>query len=132
EVVDASSRIDLNQADRQTLLRLPGIDETTVDQILAWRGQNGANNNSSATSEDYESLPRPYRLKAAPFDSVDELLLVQGVTPLLLYGPQDGTVVQNQAPWVDLLSVDTSSPNTDSAGRPRLNLNTASAQHLAQ
>jgi DNA uptake protein ComE-like DNA-binding protein len=136
EVVDASSRIDLNQADRQTLLRLPGIDETTVDQILAWRGQsgqNGANNNSNASSEDYESLPRPYRLKAAPFDSVEELLLVQGVTPLLLYGPEDGTISSpDQTPWIELLSVDTSSANTDSAGRTRVNLNTASAQQLLQ
>ncbi len=132
EVIDASSRLDLNQVDPATLSNLPGIDPTTVAEILAWRSPSGANNSSSGSSEDYESLPRPYRLKAAPFDSVDELLLVQGVTPLLLYGPQDGTVVQNQAPWVDLLSVDTSSPNTDSAGRPRLTLNTASAQQLAQ
>src|SRR5207248_1424030 len=42
DVVDASSRIDLNQANQATLLRLPGIDETTASQILAWRGQNGA------------------------------------------------------------------------------------------
>ena len=130
EVIDASSRLDLNQVDRTTLSNLPGIDQTTVDEILAWRGQNGANNSSNGTSDDYESLPRPYRLKAAPFDSVEELLLVQGVTPLLLYGPQDGTVNQNQEPWIDLLSVDTSSPNTDSNGRPRINLNTASLQQL--
>jgi competence ComEA-like helix-hairpin-helix protein len=131
EVIDASSRLDLNQVDRATLLQLPGIDATTVDEILAWRGQNGANSSSSGTSEDYESLPRPYRLKAAPFDSVEELLLVQGVTPLL-YGPQDGTVNQNQLPWIDLLFVDTSSPNTDASGRPRVNLNTATAQQLVQ
>ncbi len=132
EVIDASSRLDLNQVNRATLLQLPGIDPTTVDEILAWRGQNSANSTASGTSDDYEALPRPYRLKAAPFDSVEELLLVQGVTPLLLYGPEDGTINQTQLPWVDLLSVDTSSPNTDSSGRPRINLNTASAQQLMQ
>jgi DNA uptake protein ComE-like DNA-binding protein len=133
EVVDASSRIDLNRADRATLLRLPGIDDTTVDEILAWRGQNNAgsgSNGSSASSGEYESLPRPYRLKAAPFDSVEELLLVQGVTPLLLYGPQDGTVVQDQAPWIDLLFVDTASPNRSSTGGTRVNLNSATAPQL--
>jgi general secretion pathway protein K len=132
EVVDASSRLDLNWVDRATLLRLPGIDEATVEEILAWRGQSGANGSASGSSTEYESLPRPYRLKAAPFDSVEELLLVNGVTPLLLYGPQDGTVSQEQAPWADLLSVDTSSPNRDAAGGTRVNLNSATAQQLMQ
>src|SRR5205823_4002379 len=126
-----SSRIDLNQANQATLLRLPGIDETTASEILAWRGQNGANNSTSNSSEDYESLPRPYRLKAAPFDSVEELLLVQGVTPLLMYGPEDGTPRQElaQAPWIDLLFVDTACPNTSSTGQPRARL---TAQQLVQ
>jgi type II secretory pathway component PulK len=114
DVVDACSRIDLNQANQAALMLLPGMDETTASEILAWRGANGANNGTSNSSEDYESLPRPYRLKAAPFDSVEELLLVQGVTPLLLYGPEDGTARADlpQAPWIDLLFVDTTSPNT--------------------
>lgn len=129
-MVDASSRLDLNRADRATLLRLPGIDDTTVDAVLAWRGQNTAGSGSQGSTGDYESLPRPYRLKAAPFDSVEELLLVQGVTPLLLYGPQDGTISQDQAPWIDLLFVDTSSPNQDATGRTRVNLNSATAPQL--
>jgi general secretion pathway protein K len=130
EVIDASSRLDLNQVDQTTLMNLPGMDQTTAEEILAWRSANSANNTTNGTSDDYESLPRPYRLKAAPFDSVDELLLVQGVTPLLLYGPQDGTVNQNQDPWVDLLSVDTTSPDTDQNGGRRINLNTASLQQI--
>jgi DNA uptake protein ComE-like DNA-binding protein len=132
DVVDASSRIDLNRADRATLLQLPGIDETTVDEILAWRGQNGASGTTSGSSSDYESLPRPYRQKDAPFDSVEELLLVQGVNPLLLYGPMDGTVNQDQPPWVDLLAVDIWSPNQDAAGRARVDLNSATAAQLVQ
>lgn len=130
QVIDASSLLDINQADQATLQLLPGIDPTTVDAILAWRGQTGTNNTAGGSSEDYESLPRPYREKAAPFDSVEELLLVQGVTPLLLYGSPDGSVVQNQLPWIDLLSVDTVSPNTDQNGRPRINVRTATAQQL--
>jgi competence ComEA-like helix-hairpin-helix protein len=126
EVVDASSRLDLNQADRQTLLRLPGIDETIVEEILAWRGAGGGN-----SSANYESLPRPYQLKAAPFDSVEELLLVQGVTPSLLYGTQEATTGEEQLPWVDLLAIDTASPNQSADGRNRVDLNAASANQLA-
>jgi DNA uptake protein ComE-like DNA-binding protein len=123
EVIDASSRIDLNRADRTTLLRLPGIDDTTVDAILAWRGPAGAAGTTTDAGSDYETLPTPYRLKAAPFDSVEELLLVEGVTPSLLYGPQDGSMSLEQAPWADLLFVDTASPNVDADGNVRTDLN---------
>ena len=39
-----------------------------------------------AEDDYYMSLPEPYHCKNAHFDSVDELLLVKGVTPQLLYG----------------------------------------------
>ena len=32
------------------------------------------------------SLPNPYKAKNGPFDTVEELLLVKGVTPTMLYG----------------------------------------------
>jgi competence ComEA-like helix-hairpin-helix protein len=137
EVVDASSRLDLNRIDRETLLRLPGIDETTVDEILAWRGQGSDQNpaggqlgSAGVASGNYEGLPRPYRLKAAPFDSVEELLLVQGVTPSLLYGLQEGVEGTVPAPWIDLLSVDTWSPNQDADGGARIELNAATVEQL--
>lgn len=131
EVIDASSRIDLNRADRATLLRLPGIDETIVDAILAWRGNAGtAAGGTAEDGSEYEALPKPYRLKAQPFDSVEELLLVQGVTPSLLYGPQDGTMSLEQPPWVDLLFVDTASANLDAEGNPRADLNNIALNDL--
>jgi DNA uptake protein ComE-like DNA-binding protein len=144
EIIDASSRIDLNRADRETLLRLPGIDEATVDEILAWRGDGQAGESSSAAN--YEGLPRPYQLKGAPFDSVEELLLVEGVTPQLLYGDANGAEgtpgrpgslsdpgeagADGQAPWIDLLALDTWGPNRNAAGEARVDLNTATAEQL--
>jgi general secretion pathway protein K len=150
EVIDASSRLDLNRADRQTLLRLPGIDEATVTEILAWRGETLAEETES--SANYEALPRPYRLKGAPFDSVEELLLVQGVTPSLLYGGADANGRMSpfpnnrsgsvpglesgedgvEAPWIELLAVDTWGPNRDAAGAARVDLNTATADQLVR
>src|SRR5262249_46511681 len=94
---------------------------------LAWRGAGGGN-----TTSNYESLPRPYQLKAAPFDSVEELLLVQGVTPSLLYGTQEMTSGEEQLPWIDLLAIDTASPNQDADGATRVDLNAASANQLAR
>src|SRR5437867_2502704 len=81
----------LVRANEGTLSSLPGIDQDTVNAILAWRSPAAANAGSTANSGDtYQGLPQPYQTKAAPFDSVEELLLVQGVTPSLLYGPQGG------------------------------------------
>jgi DNA uptake protein ComE-like DNA-binding protein len=73
---------------------------------------------------------RPYRLKSAPFDSVEELLLVQGVTPSLLYGSRDGSGVTEAIPWIDLLFVDAWSPNQDAEGQERLDLNQATIDEL--
>ncbi|HEX8949124.1 MAG TPA: helix-hairpin-helix domain-containing protein, partial [Dissulfurispiraceae bacterium] len=39
-----------------------------------------------AESDYYMSLPNPYKAKNADFDTLEELLLVKGVTPELLYG----------------------------------------------
>jgi competence ComEA-like helix-hairpin-helix protein len=138
EVIDASSRLDLNRIDREALLLLPHMDETIADEILAWRGQEdgagqeGATSGSAGTSAgNYEGLPRPYRLKEAPFDSVEELLLVHGVTPSLLYGPPADVQGTMLTPWTDLLSVDTWSPNQSAEGEERIDLNTATADQLA-
>jgi DNA uptake protein ComE-like DNA-binding protein len=137
EVIDASSRIDLNRADRATLLRLPGIDEATVDEILAWRGSGAVpeQEDAAGSGADYEGLPRPYRLKEAPFDSVEELLLVQGVTPSLLYGPRDGSGSVESVedlPWIDLLFVGAWSPNQDAEGQERVDLSTATANQFEE
>jgi competence ComEA-like helix-hairpin-helix protein len=138
EVIDASSRIDLNRADRATLLRLPGIDEATVDEILAWRGsgvapgQEPSEEPVAGSGADYEGLASPYRLKGAPFDSVEELLLVQGVTPSLLYGPRDGSGSLEEVPWIDLLFVDAWSPNEDAEGQARVDLNAATADEFEE
>lgn len=138
EVIDASSRLDLNRIDREMLLRLPGMDESIADEILAWRGpENGEAADgepaasAGASSGNYEGLPRPYRLKEAPFDSVEELLLVYGVTPSLLYGLPEGDQGTEEWPWTDLLFVDAWGPNVSAGGEERIDLNTATAEQLA-
>ncbi len=42
-----------------------------------------------AESDYYTSLPNPYKAKNAPFDTIEELLLVKGVTSEILYGSKD-------------------------------------------
>lgn len=56
-----SARIDLNRAPRDTLLALPGVTEPVADAIIA-------------------------RRSGRPFESVEELLTLEEVTPELLFG----------------------------------------------
>jgi DNA uptake protein ComE-like DNA-binding protein len=85
-VDDEGSKININTANRDTLMRLPGMTEDVADAIIDWRDTDENPGASGAESDYYQSLQPPYRCKNGPFETVEELLLVKGVTPDLLYG----------------------------------------------
>jgi general secretion pathway protein K len=95
-IMDESGRIPLNALTDsngvilKNLLTNMGYQEedaeTVVDSILDWRDEDELRRLHGAESEYYMSLPNPYKAKNGPFDAVEELLLVKGVTPAMLYG----------------------------------------------
>ncbi|MBS0204725.1 MAG: general secretion pathway protein GspK [Planctomycetes bacterium] len=68
------------------LLNIPGMTVETADAILDWIDTDDTKRPYGAESETYESMKPPYKAKNGPLESLDELLMVQGVTPALLYG----------------------------------------------
>jgi general secretion pathway protein K len=92
-VIDEGGKLNLNQVDeptlRQTFTNL-GFDgkfsEELTDAILDWRDPDPLVRLHGAESDDYLSLRVPYPAKDGPFDTLEELLLVRGVTPALFYG----------------------------------------------
>jgi hypothetical protein len=101
EIMDEDSKINLNslmagtEAQRQVLHRLlykgAGIQMGTerdiiVDSILDWMDADDLHKLNGAEDDYYHSLDPPYDCKDGPFDTVDELLLVRGVTKQILYG----------------------------------------------
>ena len=68
------------------LLTLPGMTEDTADAILDWLDEDEDVRPYGAEAEYYTTLPTPYVPKNGPVLSVEELLLVRGVTPTLLFG----------------------------------------------
>ncbi len=68
------------------LMGLPGMTEEIADAILDWLDADDEVRPNGAETEYYSSLARPYAAKNGPLDSVEELLLVKGVTPELLFG----------------------------------------------
>lgn len=60
--------------------------DTIVDSILDWKDEDNLTRLYGAEDDYYKSLPNPYKAKNANFDNPEELLLVKGITPKILYG----------------------------------------------
>ena len=122
---DEGGKINLNRANEETL-RLVftnlGIEEPLrtilVDSIIDWRDEDSLHRVNGAEDDYYLSLTPPYTAKNGPFDSVEELLWVRGVTPELFYGVQ-GSGAQRAA-LKDIFTVDNP--------QDRINLPTATAE----
>jgi len=83
---DESSRLNLNLATPEMLLKLPGMTAELAASIVDWRDPDSEVTTAGAESEYYLMLPKPYYCKNAPFESVEELLLVKGATAQMLFG----------------------------------------------
>jgi len=88
-ITDEAGKLNINAASRDQLIRLldPIVPEDVqagdlADAIIAWRDPKENPNED----EYYHSLDPPYRCKNAPFETVEELLLVRGMTAEILYG----------------------------------------------
>ena len=94
-VVDESTKINLNAlpffdkwtpgSARQLLLTLPNMTEEIADAILDWVDDDDEEREFGAEADFYSGLAPAYAPKNGPLDSLDELLLVRGVTPDLLF-----------------------------------------------
>ncbi len=96
-ITDESAKLNLNVATEAQLLTLVTaavvgddqvIPQDIVDAILDWRDEDAEPRGEAGDTEGiyYKNLQIPYRVKNGPFDSVEELLLVKGMTGRILYG----------------------------------------------
>jgi general secretion pathway protein K len=63
-----------------------GAEQDPVDAILDWIDPDSDERAGGAESPYYAGLEGPYGCKNGPLDSLDELLLIQGITPELFFG----------------------------------------------
>lgn len=149
-IVDEASKLNLNSIPKEVLLRLPLATEEIADAIVDWRDQDETPQPSGAENSYYQSLPEPYRCKNSTFTTVEELLLVKGMTPEILYGEdwnQNGILDANEddgdkSPpednrdgtldfgFIAFLTVHSSDRNIRNDGQPRVDLNTATPPQL--
>ena len=112
-IVDEASKLNLNRAigtnpnntDPNFLvdaINLPNMTQEAVDCIGDWVDTGESpNGTDGAESNYYQGLGGDsYSCKNNPFNTVDELLLVKGVTPTLLFGQdlnRDGVIDAHEA-----------------------------------
>lgn len=68
------------------LLAIPGMTPETADAILDWIDQDETPRTGGAEAQVYRQVVPPYEPRNGPIADLDELLMVRGVTPELLYG----------------------------------------------
>lgn len=99
-LVSEAGKLNLNTATKDMLQLLPGVTVAVAAAIVDWRDENNEPESYGAEDETYSRKSPPYRAKNADFESVEELLLVDGVDEELLYGKdlnQNGVI----DPWED-------------------------------
>ena len=94
-ITNEAGKVDINTTPelilRNLLLNLglnPDDVDVIVDSVMDWKDLDDLHRLHGAESDYYMSLPNPYKAKNANFDTLEELLLVRGITPEILYGAE--------------------------------------------
>jgi type II secretory pathway component PulK len=151
-VTDESGRINLNtlmkldssgQIAHDMLMKLPNMTEDIVNAILDWIDPDDEPRSNGAESDYYSTLNPPYRAKNGPLDSLEELLMVKGVTPQILFGndrnrngtldpdEDDGSGTLNRG-LASYLTIYSRERNVDSSGNARVYINDSNLDTLYQ
>ncbi|MCA9116698.1 MAG: general secretion pathway protein GspK, partial [Planctomycetaceae bacterium] len=157
---DESGRLNLNaiasfdleeeEEERNLLMQIPAMTHEVADSILDWLDEDTETREFGAESDYYQGLASPYAAKNGPLESLDELLLVRGVTRELLYGedanrnglldpsendgellpPWDNADGLLDTGWSAFLTVHSRESNRQSNGAPRIWLNNSTLTEL--
>lgn len=125
-ITDESGKVDINvitDANSDILrnlfknLEIPEDDvNIIVDSILDWKDPDDLLHLNGAEDDYYMSLPNPYKTKNANFDTLEELIMVRGITHDILYGKEE------QKGIIDFLTIN--------YGKSQINVNAAPKEVL--
>lgn len=128
-LVDESGKININRVDETILRRVffaLGVDEprigVLVNSILDWRDPDDLHRTNGAENDYYQSLSPPYTARNGPFDSVEDLLWVRGMSAALFHGYDASSGAPGDTMRLGLRQIFTVDSPID-----RVNLRTASA-----
>ena len=134
---------------KKMLMVLPGMTDSIAEAILDWIDEDNTPRQQGAETDYYSSLTPGYAPRNRPPATIEELLLVRGVTPQLLFGldaarmagsavstrddilegvdNSDGSMEHGWAAYLTLYSME-STLRQD--GTPKINLNDADLEKL--
>ncbi|MEM9702462.1 MAG: hypothetical protein AAF907_08465, partial [Planctomycetota bacterium] len=156
-LIDESGKLDVNgllnltvrgeklseTQERDLLLGIPGMTEAAADSILDYIDDDDDPREFGAEFDVYATYDPPRAPRNGPIDSLDELLLVENVTPELMYGedvnrnglldpgendgeatyPLDNADGLLDVGWTAFLTTYGGEPNLDAEGEEKLDLN---------
>ena len=149
-VSDEESRLNVNSADTNQLMKLDGMTSDIAAAIVDWRNSGNNLTPGGAGPDYYSSLQPPYLPRNASFETVRELLMVRGVTADLLLGKDahqngffdpgedisaagsrsGGSVADVDSGWAAVLTADSQIKNVNAAGQDRVNVQSADEASL--
>lgn len=159
-VEDESGRLNLNTllvaeareagAGRDQLVALPGMTTAIADAILDWIDEDDTPREQGAEVEYYSTLDPPYAPGNKPFSTIEQLELVKGVTPVLLWGLDqdrdheaseaeratvrfenvDNALGQLDGGWASLVTLHSAEANRQPGGAPKINVNADDLEQL--
>ena len=148
DAMDGMEGMDIQESSvRDMLMSLPGMTYEVADAILDWMDEDDEPREYGAEIDYYSSLAPAYAAKNGLLETVEELLLVRGVTPQLLFGAdvnRNGLIDENEMAqaaaygdtallsrgWASLLTLHSKEQNNSSLAEPRINLNMDDMQQL--
>lgn len=156
---DDSGRLNLNtllvtetretDAGRDQLLALPGMTESIADSILDWLDEDDQPRTLGAERDYYATLDPPRLPANGPLATIEQMLLIKGVTPELLWGvdqnrnheasaaelqgvpmPVDNSSGALNGGWASMLTLYSAEANQQAGGSPKINVNADDLQQL--
>jgi general secretion pathway protein K len=92
-ITDEDGKLNINSATQEQLRSVfldSGVEleevDIIVDSILDWIDTNDLHRLNGAEEDYYQSLDQPYSCKDDKFETIEELLLVKGMTQEIFYG----------------------------------------------
>ena len=149
-VTDEAGKLNVNTSSAAMLLALPNMTPQLVDALIDYTDSDNDPSAAGAEQDDYDQLPQSYNIRNGPLDTIEELLLVKGFTPAVVFGEDanhngvldaneddgdtngppdngDGTLERGLAPLLTTFAYDR---DVDSTGAARININSATAEAL--
>ncbi|MBU6402066.1 MAG: general secretion pathway protein GspK, partial [Verrucomicrobia bacterium] len=150
-ISDEECRLNVNYASADELGKIYGMTPDLVAAILDWRDPDNEVSPGGAEADYYLGLQPPYLPRNGPLQTVSELLMVRGVTPVLLFGPYagwngpplvaraaggapapaDSPYRPGESGWARILTVDSIVENVNAGGEDRVNIQSADENSLS-